>query len=688
MENEHELSYETFKRVYLRSYEHYKSVGAGVELLEPGFELDNQEWVEMGSFLFDLIKQRFAAMVGYIKKMGGASLNERCEWEIYREEVKGNLVALGNKLDSEVDALRKRQELEYKRFEEVKNMLKSLTNKETSSVTPVEPLKKVQSNLKFDDLGFLIPPTNTRTSANGGRKKISEIMGQLRGVSEEVMEENFIKGLKPDLRSSVRVMQPVSLGQAIKLSIMIDEKKPLEEACQIGVLYEHQFQQAILIQTVTREDQLHIDVEALENVVEDEPHFLTEIVDNALRTLTMIIKHFVSENRKWIVDPNGERCGGKGGRGGSMAGSGGGWFAKCSIVSNEGCGGGGLATLITLQPIFEVLQIGIMGQGYREPVVMSDASSAVTYMFVYTDSKPWRYYGEESAETGPPRVIVYGYDGLLMQPVALLFLDYVSRPEHPPSPNYVPGPKHPPSHIKIPYVPELEYPEYLEPSDDEAPLEDQPLPANASPITASPDYVADSDLDEDPKEDHEDDQADYPADGGDGDDKPSNDDDDDDTDSDPDEDPEEKPFEDEEDDEEKEEHLDPADPFVVPIVDPVLPTGDTEALEADKPMHTPGSPHIIIPFSQTRLRRVQKTIRPEPSMPASMEACITRHAALLSLPLPVPSLPLPLPSPLTISMTDTGAPLGYRAAKIRMRALLPSTVENSKAGSSKVYYSE
>nr|GFD00300.1 hypothetical protein [Tanacetum cinerariifolium] len=50
-----------------------------------------------------------------------------------------------------------------------------------------------------------------------------------------------------------------------------------------------------------------------------------------------------------------------------------------------------------------------------------------------------------------------------------------------------------------------------------------------------------------------------------------------------------------------------------------------------------------------------------------------RHAALLSPPLPVPSPPLPLPSPLTTSSTDTGAPLSYRAAGIRMRALLPST---------------
>nr|GEU60986.1 putative reverse transcriptase domain-containing protein [Tanacetum cinerariifolium] len=264
---------------------------------------------------------------------------------------------------------------------------------------------------------------------------------------------------------------------------------------------------------------------------------------------------------------------------------------------------------------------------------MSDASSAVTYTSVYTDSKPWRYYGEDSAETGPLRVIVYGYDGLPIQPIASPSPDYVPGPEHPPSPDYVPGPEHPPSHIEIPYVPESKYPEYLELSDDEAPLEDQPLPADASPIAASPDYVVDSD----PKEDLEDDQADYAADGGDVDDEPSDDNDDDDTD---DEDPKEGPFEGEEDDEEEEEHLAPADSSAVPM---------------------------------TRLRRARKTVRPEPPMSASMEACIARHAALPS-PLPlVPSLPLPFPSPLTTSPTDTGAPLGYRAAEIRTRALLPST---------------
>nr|GEW96909.1 hypothetical protein [Tanacetum cinerariifolium] len=208
---------------------------------------------------------------------------------------------------------------------------------------------------------------------------------------------------------------------------------------------------------------------------------------------------------------------------------------------------------------------------------------------------------------------MYGYDGLPIQPVALPSPDYVLGPEHPPSLNYMPDPEHPPSPVEIPYVPE---PEYLAPSDDEAPLEDQPLPVDASPIAASPDCMADSD----PEEDLKDDQADYPVDGGDGDDEPF--DDDDDTD---DEDLEEEPFEDEE-----EEHPTSPDSFVVPIVDPVLSARDTEALEADEPTHEPRSP-IIIPFSQTRLRRAQKTVRPEPpmtdiseaDMPPQKRACLT-----------------------------------------------------------------
>ncbi|GJU53083.1 hypothetical protein Tco_1226797 [Tanacetum coccineum] len=311
--------------------------------------------------------------------------------------------------------------------------------------------------------------------------------------------------------------------------------------------------------------------------------------------------------------------------------------------------------------------------------IMSSASSVVTYTSVYTDSEPGRVFwgaDEEIPDGGVPRVIVYGYDGLPMQPVDPPSPDYVPGPEHPSSPDYVPGPEHPPSPIEIPYVPEPEYPEYLVPSEDEAPMEDQPLPADASPVALSPGYVPDSDPEEDPEEDSEEEHADYPADGGDGDDEPSGDDtDDDDADDD-----DEEPFEDEEDDEEEEEHLAPADSPVIPVVDPVPSAGDTEAFETDETAPTPRPPQIRIPFAQTRLRRARKTVRPEPPMSASMEARIAEHAAAPTPPLPVASSPLPLPSPLTTSPTDAGAPLGYRAAGIRMRAavasppsLLPST---------------
>nr|GEX53736.1 hypothetical protein [Tanacetum cinerariifolium] len=79
-------------------------------------------------------------------------------------------------------------------------------------------------------------------------------------------------------------------------------------------------------------------------------------------------------------------------------------------------------------------------------------------------------------------------------------------------------------------------------------MEDQPLPADASPTALSPSYVVDFDpekVEKDPKED----PADYPADRGDNDDDESSNDDDDDVD-----------VKKDEDDKQKEEHLAPADP--------------------------------------------------------------------------------------------------------------------------------
>ncbi|GJZ55091.1 hypothetical protein Tco_0610284 [Tanacetum coccineum] len=300
--------------------------------------------------------------------------------------------------------------------------------------------------------------------------------------------------------------------------------------------------------------------------------------------------------------------------------------------------------------------------------------STVTYTSVYTDSEPGRVFwgaDEDLSDGGSPRVIIYGYDGLHMQPVASPSLNYVPGPEHPPSPDYVPGPEHPPSPVEVPYVPEPEYPEYLVPSDVEEPLEDQPLPADASPIALSPGYVADSDPDKDPEEDPEEDHADYPADREDDDNEPSDDDDDDIDDED------EEPFEDADDDEE-EEYLAPADSSAIPVVDLVPSARDTEAFETDESAPTPRSPQIRIPFAQICLRRARKAVRLEPPMSPSIEARITEYAAAptplspppsplspWSPPLPhIPSPPLPpppsllhLPPPVPTSLPLPSSPL-------------------------------
>ncbi|GJR52591.1 hypothetical protein Tco_1403112 [Tanacetum coccineum] len=68
---------------------------------------------------------------------------------------------------------------------------------------------------------------------------------------------------------------------------------------------------------------------------------------------------------------------------------------------------------------------------------MSSTSSAVTYTSVYTDSEPGRVFwgaDKELSDGGSPRVIVYGYDGLPMQPVAPPSPDYIHGPEEPQTP--------------------------------------------------------------------------------------------------------------------------------------------------------------------------------------------------------------------------------------------------------------
>ncbi|GJX44559.1 hypothetical protein Tco_0261235 [Tanacetum coccineum] len=256
-------------------------------------------------------------------------------------------------------------------------------------------------------------------------------------------------------------------------------------------------------------------------------------------------------------------------------------------------------------------------------VTMSSATSDVTYTSVYTDSEPSRaFWGadyEEISEGGIPRVIVLGYDGLPLQPVA------------PPSPDFILGPENlqilpvpqdederEPMFIQAHdpnYVPEPIYPEYIPLEDDhEFPAEEQPLPPIDSPTAESPGYIT-----EDGDEDEED-----------------------------------------EDDEEEEEHLAPADSTtVIPADEPVSPPEGTE------PIVPPPSTDITIgaritirpqtsyPFPpEQRLRELQARLTPSPSPPISLSPPSAGERLARCMAPPAHSPPLP-PSSGCLTQTQT-----------------------------------
>ncbi|GKB84737.1 hypothetical protein Tco_0957009, partial [Tanacetum coccineum] len=155
-----------------------------------------------------------------------------------------------------------------------------------------------------------------------------------------------------------------------------------------------------------------------------------------------------------------------------------------------------------------------------------------------------------------------------------------------------------------------EYPEYLVPSEDEVPIEDQSLPDDASPIALSPGYVVDSDLEVDLEEDPKEDPADYPADEGvDKEDESSEDDDDD--------------------EEDEEEHL--------------APTNSATA--------TPPPPQTIILVFMTHHHRARISVRPHTPPSPSTEAIIVEYASALP-PSPPPSPLSPLSSPLLMILSS------------------------------------
>ncbi|GKD82521.1 hypothetical protein Tco_1349360, partial [Tanacetum coccineum] len=194
-----------------------------------------------------------------------------------------------------------------------------------------------------------------------------------------------------------------------------------------------------------------------------------------------------------------------------------------------------------------------------------------------------------------------------------------------------------------------DYLEYLAPSDEEVPVEDQPYVVSDSPIALSLGYVADSDLEEDPGEDSKDGLVDYPADGGDNDDDDSSDND-----------------EEEEASKEEEENLAPADfSAATPPSPPAYRTTARISIRPEAPMPFP---------SEEGVERLLALPQPPPSplislSPPSVEErlarCLVAHA--------LPSLPLPIVPHLYGSPNHVRAPPGFRAVMGRLRASSPST---------------
>nr|GEU44875.1 hypothetical protein [Tanacetum cinerariifolium] len=172
---------------------------------------------------------------------------------------------------------------------------------------------------------------------------------------------------------------------------------------------------------------------------------------------------------------------------------------------------------------------------------------------------------------------------------------------------------------------------------------EQPLPAAISPTTDSPGYITEFDPKEDPEEeddeDPEEDPANYPADR----------DDDDDEDEDSSKDDADDEEEDEGENKEEEEHL--------ALVESIPPLAYRTIARMFIRAQTP------IPFSSEV--KVDKLL----SIPTLSPSPLTPLSSPLSR---IPSPPFPVP-PLPTSPTDAGAPLGYRAAMIRLRAESPST---------------
>nr|GEU73579.1 reverse transcriptase domain-containing protein [Tanacetum cinerariifolium] len=266
---------------------------------------------------------------------------------------------------------------------------------------------------------------------------------------------------------------------------------------------------------------------------------------------------------------------------------------------------------------------------------MSDSEdSTVTYTEL---SSPF----ENLPDIGSP-----GVDGLPMMPQdpyayveaalqAPLSPDYVSGPEHPPSPDYV-----------LEFVPEPVYPEFMPPEDDVLLAEEQPLPVAVSPTADLPGYIPKFDLEEDPKEDPEEDDddpeedpADYPTD----------------RDDDDEEEEDEESFGDEVDDEEEDEDEEEEHPASADSVPPhVHRVTARMSVRAQTPISLPSEIEVArllaiptpppSPLSPLAAMIRLRAKAPSTSHPLQSSTPPSGTPPLLPIPLPTSSPPLLLPS--------------------------------------------
>ena len=59
------------------------------------------------------------------------------------------------------------------------------------------------------------------------RRDFEMLSAPLNGLSMEVMESTFVKGLKPEVKAKLRLMRPSGLGQIMELAQLIEDRNSI-----------------------------------------------------------------------------------------------------------------------------------------------------------------------------------------------------------------------------------------------------------------------------------------------------------------------------------------------------------------------------------------------------------------------------------------------------------------------------